>query len=62
MVAVDSSRELATRLVRTVEVRSGMGSSELEEWASSGRKCLYGSPDLKMALDKDGVPVVSQLC
>ena len=59
-VAVDSSRELAIRLVRTVEVRRGIGSSELEECASSGRKCLYGSPFLKSAFDREGTPVSTQ--
>ena len=46
------------RLVRTVEARRGIGSSELVEWASRGNKFRYGSPVCNRALESAGMPAV----
>lgn len=58
IVAVDSSLEFAMRLVRTVEVRRGIVSSELVERPSKGRKFRYGSLDFRSALDNAGTTMI----
>ena len=55
-VEADSSREAEISLVRAVAVRSGIGSSELLECARRGRKLLYGSPDFRREVERDGTP------
>lgn len=52
----DDAAEAAIKLVRTVEVRRGIGSSGLVDCVRNGRSDLYGSGYSRIAFKNDGLP------